>query len=391
MRQEFADLSAEPGLSPSSIPAPRTDLTPAPLRVLALSASSGGGHDGTAQALRQLLESAHPGGIQWQCLDVYDRGLRLLPWLARIRYHTFRGWALFNRVTEWRFVIWLYRWVMVDRLVRSVLARIDESPDLLIATHFVAAQILDIVASRLSRRPLTVIVASDYLPHRAWFAKADALIVSRDPGLARARQFMGHGQRIISSTLLPCRPATPRLPAPPGEGRVRILAVMGADGTSGKPLIRLLRALSKQPWSTRLHIEVVCGRNERLREKLRTLNIGQVTGYVTDLPKRLAAVDLCLLRASPLVMTEALAAGTAVLAFDWHAHEASNAKLIEQWACGRASKSTRELIDILQDWVEHPKRLASAQMAARNLATQTLKVCAIQPLVDEAARVRCSS
>ncbi|MFY8103775.1 MAG: glycosyltransferase [Ramlibacter sp.] len=391
MRQEFADLSAEPGLSPLSIPGPRTDLTPTPLRVLALSASSGGGHDGTAQALRQLLESAHPGGIQWQCLDVYDRGLRLLPWLARVRHHTFGGWALFTRVTEWPWVLRMARWALVERLVHSVLARVDPWPDLLIATHFAAAQILDTVASRLPRRPITVIVASDYSPHRAWFAKADALIVSHDPGQARARQFMGDSQRIISSTLLPCLPATPRGSRTRTDRHVRMLVVMGAEGTSGNQLIHLLRALSIRPWSALLDIEIICGRNERLQEKLRALNVGQVTGYVTDLPQRLAEADICLLRASPLVMTEALAAGTAVLAFDWHAHEAANAYLIEQWECGRASKSIPELVNILQDWTERPGQLASVQTAARKLATQTLQVCAIRPLVEEAARARCLS
>ncbi len=365
-----------------------TEFTGTPLRVLALSAQSGGGHDGTARALRQLLETAHSAGIQWQCLDVYPRSLRLLPWLARIRHHTFGGWALFNRITEWPWVLRLIRWALAERLAGSALRQIEHSPDLLIATHFAAAQILDTVASRLPRRPVTLIVASDYRPHLAWFGKADALIVSRDPGLARAHHFLSGDQRVITSTLLPCLPAMPRTLAPRHTEPLRILVVMGAEGTSGKRLMRLLRAVAKRPWSASLEIEIVCGRNERLQEKLRALSVGQVTGYVTDLPQRLAAADICLLRASPLVMTEALAAGTAVLAFDWHAHEAANAQLIEQWGCGRASKSVHELVEILQDWVHSPQQLRSAQQAAQCLAKQTLSVSAIQPLVDEAARVR---
>jgi len=399
---ETADWEARQRLRPLSVRSATSDAAAPPLRVLALSAKSGGGHDGTALALRQLLEAAHPGGIQWQCLDVYASGLRMLPWLARIRNHSDGVWRLFTRVMEWSWVLRLARWALSERLVRSVLTRIDTCPDLLIATHFAAAQILDTVASRLPRRPVTVIVASDYLPHRAWFAKADALIVSRDPGLARARQFTHRDQRIITSTLLPCLPAAPRALSPQRRGHLRILVVMGADGTSGGKLIRLLRALSTRHWSVLLHIEVVCGHNAALQEKLRTLDCAQmtdapqglqyglrlqITGYVDDLPRRLAAADICLLRASPLVMTEALAAGTAVLAFDWHAHEAANAQLIEQWACGRASKSIRTLVNILRDWVHSPARLTSAQAAAGRIAQQTLGVCAIQPLVDEAARL----
>lgn len=194
----------------------------------------------------------------------------------------------------------------------------------------------------------------------------------------------------------------PRVVSPQRRGHLRVLVVMGADGTSGPKLIRLLRALSAQAWSVLLQIEVVCGHNAPLQAKLRALPFApradtppgqsdglrlQISGFVNDLPRRLAAADVCLLRASPLVMTEALAAGTAVLAFDWHAHEAANAQLIEQWACGRATKSIHKLVDVLRDWVNSPSRLESAQAAARRIAQQTLGVCAIQPLVDQAARL----
>ncbi|MEY4654013.1 MAG: hypothetical protein RI884_2594 [Pseudomonadota bacterium] len=383
--------------SPGAARAPSPTCT-RPLRVLAISAKSGGGHDGTAQALRNLLERAYEGDIRWQCLDVYEGRLRMLPWLARVRQHATVLWSAFLALSDRRWFIALARWVLKDRCTRSVLARTIDTPDLVIATHFVAAQILDSVASGFPVRPATVIVATDYRPHRAWFSPADMLIVSREPGLALARACLGSSQRILASTLLPCMPAAARRAGREVTARRRIIAVMGADGTSGSKLIRLLHAIGRQTWASRLEIEVVCGHNARLRERviqhalrdapepgapqragLRVVALG----YVNNLPERIAAADICLLRASPLVMTEAVAAATPVIAFDWHAHERANASLLEHWGCGRMSRSIPQLVRILQEWTLNEASLACAREAARNIASQTLGVREMRGLLQQ--------
>lgn len=371
-----------------------------PLRVLFISAKSGGGHDGTARALAHLLAAAPGARITWQCLDIYEGRLRALPWLARIRQHATWLWGLFFRVTAWPWMLRLIRWALAGRMARSVLARIEGVPDVLIATHFAAAQILEDVAARLPHRPATVIVATDYLPHRSWLASADLLLVSREPGLALAHAACSAHQKIIPLTLLPCMPAAQRSRLRGASGRLRILAVMGADGTSGRRLLRLLHTVARCDWSHLVEIEVVCGHNDRLREAVTRLEQAlaathqgapaqaarglrlQATGFVTDLPQRLADADICLLRASPLVMTEAIAAATPAVAFDWHAHEAANARLLELWGCGRASKSTRALAAVLQEWVLNEGLFARVRERAKQMAQEALHPTDIHHLLD---------
>ncbi len=371
-----------------------------PLRILFISAKSGGGHDGTAHALAHLLQVAPGANITWQCLDIYEGRLRTLPWLARIRQHGTWLWSLFLRITAWPWMLRLLRWALAERMTRSVLARVEQAPDVVIATHFAAAQILTTVAARLARRPSTVIVATDYLPHRSWLASADLLLVSREPGLALARAVCPPTQKIVPLTLLPCKPAMARRRPISRQGRLRLLAVMGADGTSGRRLVRLLRAVARCDWSHRVEVEVICGHNEKLRGTLaRLAQAGtparqgvtgegakglrvHATGFVTDLPQRLADADICLLRASPLVMTEAIAAATPVIAFDWHAHEAANAQLLESWGCGRATRSTRELVAVLRDWVLDDALLTRVRDRARQVALEALRPGDVYRLLD---------
>jgi processive 1,2-diacylglycerol beta-glucosyltransferase len=388
------------GAIPHSAPDTKSVRAARPLRILFISAKSGGGHDGTAHALAHLLRAAPGANITWQCLDIYEGRLRTLPWLARVRQHGTWLWGLFLRITAWPWVLRLLRWALAERMTRSVLDRVEQAPDVVIATHFAAAQILTTVAARLALRPSTVIVATDYLPHRSWLASADLLLVSREPGMALARGVCPPTQKIVPLTLLPCKPAMPRKAPISRQGRLRLLAVMGADGTSGRRLVRLLRAVARCDWSHLVEVEVICGHNDKLRGTIAQLGQANpparqgvtgegaeglrvhATGFVTDLPQRLADADICLLRASPLVMTEAIAAATPVIAFDWHAHEAANAQLLESWGCGRATRSTRELAAVLRDWVLDDALLTRVRERARQVAQEALRPGDVHRLLD---------
>ena len=162
-------------------------------------------------------------------------------------------------------------------------------------------------------------------------------------------------------------------------------------------MIRLIESLQQRPWSHRIDLEVVCGRNETLKRALRRLQAcagdsttasrhGKMTlkisGFVNDLRDRLAQADICLLRASPLVMTEVIASGVPSIAFDWHAHEAANAELLTLWECGRAVSSVRELMQVLQDWVTHPDQLAHMRKATKRRAGNAFCLQTMKRILD---------
>jgi hypothetical protein len=133
-----------------------------------------------------------------------------------------------------------------------------------------------------------------------------------------------------------------------------VVAAAGADGTSAQRLQDLLRRLERGPAGPHLQIDAICGRGRALRStlldlaaRLRRVEL-RVHGYVGDLTARFAAADLALLRASPQALTEAVAAGTPVLAFDWHAHEAANARLLDVLGCGWGSRDPEAVAQALE-------------------------------------------
>ena len=204
-------------------------------------------------------------------------------------------------------------------------------------------------------------------------------------------------QKVIGIPLLPCLPPSTRTEPSGASNRLRLIAIMGAEGTGGHQVIRLIESLQQRPWSHRIDLEVVCGRNETLKRALRRLQAcagdsttasrhGKMTlkisGFVNDLRDRLAQADICLLRASPLVMTEVIASGVPSIAFDWHAHEAANAELLTLWECGRAVSSVRELMQVLQDWVTHPDQLAHMREATKRRAGNAFCLQTMKRILD---------
>ena len=106
------------------------------------------------------------------------------------------------------------------------------------------------------------------------------------------------------------------VPAPqPHEGTV--VTVM--SGSEGSGIIRaVVRVLLKR---TDAHVNVVCGRNKKLRKKLKKAFGEQyhgrlsVMGFVDDIQNVMAASDILILRASPNAAMEAVALNVPVILF----------------------------------------------------------------------------
>jgi UDP-N-acetylglucosamine:LPS N-acetylglucosamine transferase len=358
-----------------------------PLRVVFLSTPSGGGHHGTARAFAYWIELALRRPVEAQIIDVYSDGMQWLPWTARIRSHSYLFWWAYLRFTEFRWVLAAVTRPLRKKVVRTTLASMMGQPDLLVAVHYTGAHCLELIASALPVRPATLTIASDYAPHRAWFRNADLTVVSDPLGLARASRCAFPSERLMGVPLLPCLP----IPAPSGPTgglrRLRVLTVMGADGTNGGRVIALLRALEQHVCARRFSIDVVCGYNEALRASITELASQctalqiQAHGFVDDMPQRFADADIGLLRASSLVVTEALSAATPLLVFEWHANEEPNLQLLKQWQCGFASRSPKKLLDWLSHWALFPGALAEARMNAKKLAEQSFDVATTQAIL----------
>ncbi len=353
-----------------SNPASAPTLVPPPRRIAYLSAGSGGAHHASARALASLATDAFGDGVEQHTVDLYDRGwIRSLPFLARVRAHSDALWRAFYNGTDHRSVVRALSPVVRALYTPRLRARLPFAPDLLVATHFSTAHCLDALARSFPVRPRTAVVMLDYEPHHAWFAEADCYVVASDAAVARAREVGIAPERVVRIPLLPCRSAATTR-APSADGRLRVAAVAGADGTSASRLIPLLRRLDAGTLGASLVVDAVCGHGEDLRRSLTALARSlrhvelRVHGFVADLPDRLAAADVSLLRAGPMSVTESLTAGTPVVAFDWHAHEAPHARLVESLGAGAATRDPELAALSIERLAADPALLARWQHAA---------------------------
>jgi UDP-N-acetylglucosamine:LPS N-acetylglucosamine transferase len=327
-----------------------------PLRVLFISAGRGGGHDGVMRAMSGLLAASIP--VVVKSIDFYSGQPASLVRLSRVsgvRSRSQWAWAALCQATDSAPVvqgIWgTVRSAMLPPLIRSVQEAFAGGPDLIVAVHHIAGQSLATLVEALPRRPQTAVVITDYVPHQVWLSKADLVVVS-EVGAPRVRR-RSPTVPLLTVPLLPCEVAAPAPPRDPS--RTRILAAAGLDGTSETKLLGVLSALDATDAALTIDVEVICGRNLRLVRLLSTrawrrLRV-RAEGYVHDLPERLAAADLALLRASPQTLTESLAAGTPVIAFDWHAHERANPLVLESLCAGIACETEKAAVSAMRRFV----------------------------------------
>ncbi len=308
-------------------------------------------------------------GVDQRRTDIYAGGpLTTLPLLSRLRYNSALLWKTFFAGTDSKVVSRALAASLRPLAMRRLRASLPEAPDMLVAVHFGTAQYVNALAGQFARRPATAVVVTDYQPHWAWFAPADHYVVPSREAEQRALESGLKPEQIVRVDLLPCR--LPDAPVPARSGRVRVLAAAGADGSSEGRLVSVLRALDRSAAAKDVEVEAVCGRNGALLGRMKKLagaleNLRlTASGYVGDLPDRLRSADVALLRASPQTVTEAIAAGTPVVAFDWLAHEAGNATLLQHLQCGFASRKPAEAAAMLSRLLEDRAALRELQRSA---------------------------
>lgn len=353
-------------------------------RIVFLSAKSGGGHDGAARSLIKLIEARHPGQYAFDVIDIYsDARDQALPFLAQIRHHSDVVWRLFLWLTNNRLFVTLARWVMSAYMTGQIRKQIrtDSAIDLLVAVHFNPAQCVRRLARTLPGNPRTVIVATDYDPHWSWIGEADAIVVASASGQEKALAAGYRPEQVMRLEVLPneqaCRAsstvASPQS-APEGDDRFRMLMVSGQDGSNPKKILAIVEALDRSGIAEKITLDVVCGKNEALKQwldarlpALKKLSV-RAHGFVTGLHQKIAASDLIIMRASPQVLSECISAGVPVVAFDWSVHEQYQAELINGKQLGFASKNTDAVLDCLQEMVLSPTTWQRHRSCTQTLA-----------------------
>ena len=260
----------------------------------------------------------------------------------------------------------------LERLVESTRARA------LVAPHFYGAGVLGSYKQR-NPRAFAAVVLTDYVPNAIGVPPNLDLYVVADEAAAEVVVKLGVPEKKIHPTGIPIDPAFED-PADPGGVRrdllkledddLPVVLVMGG-GLGGGDLERAVSLLLET--SAAMHLVVLCGSNERSRERLERLaaNEGYSATFLafTDRVRDLMAGATALVtKPGGMSCTEALATGLPqVLYHPIPGQEEDNAAAIARYGAGVVVKTTDEILGetlrILSS-LDHRRRMVEAARVA---------------------------
>ena len=334
------------------------------MKVLIVSASMGGGHDGAAHELGDRLRrrghevriedflAAFPlqtgtlvrSGYMWQ--------LRLAPWSYDASY---RMWYAHPRMAR---PLTAALSAVAGRTMRRWVAELQ--PDAIVSTYPMSSLVFgrDRQRGRLAVPVATYI--TDFAVHPLWtHPGVDEHICVHPQAAADARRNVG-GVASAPGPLVPDR-FTSSLPARaearatlglPAEDPI-VLLVCGSWGVGD-----LEQTFEDVVATGRYTPVVVCGHNERLRRAIEAKGAGVVVGWTAEMPTFMAAADALVQNAGGLTCMEAFAAGLPVVSYRPIAgHGKDNATDMAR-AGVAAFADSRETLGPTLDDVTGPRRRA---------------------------------
>lgn len=295
----------------------------------------GQGHKTAADALAGHIEDVFPGRFDLEVLDftaavgdiALDRrhkaswdAMLAQPWTA------YWGQRLVDRVVPVSVSRWVQGMILADHARHVAPFIAARAPDLIVATHFFTVRALGMARRRHGLEVPVVGLNPDPLDsHALWTEPAvTEMIVFSE---AAKRDLVGRGLPSERVSVFPYL-MRPEFPVDCDRGRVQtelgldpgaftVLHSAGGQGIGGSVEAVVASLAARDP---DLQYVVVCGRNEKLRERLvarAAAHRGRmrflVTGFVTDMPRYICASDVVVGKAGPASTFEALVSHRPVL------------------------------------------------------------------------------
>jgi len=370
-------------------------------RVLLLSASSGAGHVRAAQALEKAF--AARGDCLVEHVDTIHyvsklfKGIYDKTYIGMVRRAPDLMGLLYDRTDKpWENT---RRRLALDRLNSAPLIRLLKrvQPDLCIATHFLAGEIIAWLIAKQKLHARNAIVVTDYDVHAMWLVKTvDRYFVALEESaeyLAR----IGVPRDKLRITGIPVDPLFATALDRAEARRVLQLdpsatsLLISAGGYGIGPVEQLVQDLVNQqkPWQ----IVAIAGKAEKVRKRLEEIarSAGKLAsgaprlvaiGFTKEMDKYMAAADLLVGKAGGLTTSEALARHLPMALIEpIPGQEERNADhLLEAGAairCNNLPAAAWKIASLLDDPARHARmRDAATRMAkpdaAANIAEQTL-------------------
>ena len=288
--------------------------------VVILSAAAAAGHLRAADALEAAFEakgiSAHQMEVLRYTNPIFKKIYTDLYVELMTRQPDFLGWMYKALDHPWQFQ---KRRLALNRLNTGPFVKLlkQENPRFVLCTHFLPAEVLvHLQKKKVFEIPIGVIV-TDWDAHAMWLLHdVDWYFVACDETKAYLSA-LGIPPETIYVTGIPIDPVF-GIEKPKRETRIRLgldpdsttlLVSIGGFGVG--PVESLVRAI--QEVRHPIQIVIICGRNARLEDRLKSLPEAQhpmkIVGFTNEMDSWMAASDLLVGKSGGLTSSEALARG----------------------------------------------------------------------------------
>lgn len=350
-------------------------------RVLFLFSDTGGGHRAPTEAMIEALELEFPGRFETRMVDFfrqyYPSPLKYAPELYPPISRVPKAWGLSFKASDGKSrskAVATLTYPYVRRAIRRLLA--ENPTDLIVSVHPLVNQTL-MRAMRRSPRPYLAVVTDLVSTHAFWFdRRADLVVVATEQAKEKAMEY-GIAEGNLRVIGLPVRESfNHRLPDPAAwrseqgwaNDRPVILLVSGGDGMG--PVKRVAKAISEAGLAASL--VVICGRNEELKAELERVKWQlpvHLYGFVSEMPKFMAAADIVVTKAGAGSISEAFICGLPIIIYAKLAgQEDGNVTYVVEHNAGVWAPRPREVTDALRTWIEDPAARAAVAAASAKVA-----------------------
>jgi processive 1,2-diacylglycerol beta-glucosyltransferase len=348
-------------------------------RILILTLFHGAAHARAAKALHQALLKLQPGAV----VKVTDALHECAGWFRG--YYDSYGVLLKYWPSLWGWIEiiqhqskstgpkWLYR-KGAQRLFRFV---DDFHPDVVVATEVGVCE-LTAMLKREGRGSFRLVAVELMDFNRAWVQAEVDLYLGTHEDLGAELEMAGAPRGQIRCCGQPIDPSFSSLPSQTAArarlgiepGIPTLLVLFGGTGF-GKPKL-IVNQL--QRIQTPLQIVFIAGKNSQMQGEIRSiskvLQRTRVLGWVENIQEWMVAADLMLSKPGGATLTEGLACGLPMLAFDpLPGNERRTCGWIEKWGVGRWIRNAKDLAPSIEELLTNREELtklrAQAQAAGR--------------------------
>ncbi|UHA76005.1 UDP-N-acetylglucosamine 2-epimerase [Paenibacillus sp. 481] len=343
-------------------------------KVLVLTGSIGHGHLQTANAIREIAEKWFPHEADVHVVDYMEQ---VSPYLHEVSSYCFVQWVklfpsmygyLFEKTRRDRKLSQMLKSVRFSSL-RPLEKLINQMQPTVIVSTFPAASA---AVSKLKERGVTncqtATIITDYTDHSFWiYPFTDLYMVGSTDAKAQLVS-QGIQPSRIEVTGIPVRPAfyddydkqilRQRYGLDPSK-----MTVLLMGGGCGLLDPTLLTDLEEAEWAEDMQFVVVCGNNDKLRQRLSkwattsALHV-HVEGYIEPIHEYMAMSDLMITKSGGVTTTEALAQRLPLIVHKpLPGQERDNVRYLLRNGLARSAEHTQDLLEQLAAFAAHPEML----------------------------------